>query len=411
VSPIVQRYTLFEKEEKMAFDIRNFKDLDPGERILLGPGPSNVSPRVLQAMSAPCIGHLDPYFLKVMDETQQLLRYLFQTGHALTIPVSGTGSAGMETCFVNVVEPGDEVAVCVNGVFGTRMVDIVNRIGGKLIRVDAEWGRAIDPEAVRKAVKGKSPKVLAVVHAETSTGACTPLEDLSRLAQETGALFLVDTVTSLGGIEVAVDKMQIDAVYSGTQKCLSCPPGLSPISFSEKALHALKTRKTPVVSWYLDMGMVGSYWGAERKYHHTAPVNAIYGLREALRIIAEEGLETRFRRHLLNHRALVAGIEAMGLSMYVPKAERLPTLNTIRIPEGADDARVRKALLENFGIEIGAGLGALAGKVWRVGLMGHSSARKNVVLFLSALTSILRAQGVKVKPEAVEAASAIYAGA
>lgn len=395
----------------MTFDITNFKDLDPGERILMGPGPSNVSPRVLQAMAAPCIGHLDPYFLKVMDETQQLLRYVFRTRNALTIPVSGTGSAGMETCFVNVVEPGDEVLVCVNGVFGTRMTDIVNRIGGKLIRVDAEWGRAMDPEAVRKAVKGKTPKVIAVVHAETSTGACTPLEELSSIARETGALFLVDMVTSLGGIEVDVDKMGIDVVYSGTQKCLSCPPGLSPISFSEKALQVLKTRKTPVVSWYLDMGMVASYWGAERKYHHTAPVNAIYGLREALRIIAEEGLEARFARHLLNHRALVAGIEAMGLSMYVPKAERLRTLNTIRIPEGAEDAKVRKALLNDFGIEIGAGLGALAGKVWRVGLMGHSSTRKNVILFLSALTAILEAQGVSVKPGAVEAASAVYGGA
>lgn len=395
----------------MTFDITNFKDLDPGERILMGPGPSNVSPRVLQAMAAPCIGHLDPYFLKVMDETQQLLRYVFRTRNALTIPVSGTGSAGMETCFVNVVEPGDEVLVCVNGVFGTRMTDIVNRIGGKLIRVDAEWGRAMDPEAVRKAVKGKTPKVIAVVHAETSTGACTPLEELSSIARETGALFLVDMVTSLGGIEVDVDKMGIDVVYSGTQKCLSCPPGLSPISFSEKALQVLKTRKTPVVSWYLDMGMVASYWGAERKYHHTAPVNAIYGLREALRIIAEEGLEARFARHLLNHRALVAGIEAMGLSMYVPKAERLRTLNTIRIPEGAEDAKVRKALLNDFGIEIGAGLGALAGKVWRVGLMGHSSTRKNVILFLSALTAILEVQGVSVKPGAVEAASAVYGGA
>jgi len=394
----------------MTFDITSFKDLDPGERILMGPGPSNVSPRVLQAMAAPCIGHLDPYFLKVMDETQQLLRYLFRTGNALTIPVSGTGSAGMETCFVNVVEPGDEVVVCVNGVFGTRMTDIVNRIGGKLIRVDAEWGRAIDPEAVRKAVKGKTPKVLAVVHAETSTGACTPLEELSSIARQTGALFLVDAVTSLGGIELDVDKTGIDVVYSGTQKCLSCPPGLSPISFSEKALQVLKTRKTPVVSWYLDMGMVASYWGAERKYHHTAPVNAIYGLREALRIIAEEGLEARFARHLLNHRALVAGIEAMGLSMVVPKAERLRTLNTIRIPEGAEDAKVRKALLNEFGIEIGAGLGTLAGKVWRVGLMGHSSTRKNVILFLSALTMILKTQGVSVKPGAVEAASAVYPG-
>ncbi len=391
-------------------DPRQFRDINPGERILMGPGPSDVPARVLQAMSAPCIGHLDPYFLSVMDETQQLLRYLFQTDNALTIPVSATGSAGMETCFVNLVEPGDSVIVCVNGVFGNRMSDIVGRIGGKLTRVDAPWGRAIDPEDARKAVKEANPKVLAAVHAETSTGVCQPLEDLTAIAKEAGALFLVDTVTSLGGIEVAVDRMGIDAVYSGTQKCLSCPPGLSPISLSPAALETLKNRKSPVVSWYLDMNMVANYWGAERKYHHTAPVNMIYALREAVRIIAEEGLENRFARHWLNHRALVAGLEAMGLSMLVAESERLPMLNTVCIPDGVDDAKIRKTLLKDFGIEIGGGLGDLAGKAWRVGLMGHAARPKNVVLFLAALETILKAEGVPVKPGALEAAVGVYGG-
>ena len=392
----------------MSFNADDFRDVDPGERVLMGPGPSDVPVRILQAMSAPCIGHLDPVFLSIMDETQRLLRFLFQTENALTIPVSGTGSAGMETCFVNLVEPGDEVVVCVNGVFGTRMCDIVNRLGAKLIRVDAEWGKTIDPDSVREAVRGKNPKVLAVVHAETSTGVLQPLEDLSSIARESGALFLVDMVTSLAGIEVALDRMGIDAAYSGTQKCISCPPGLSPISFSAAAMEALKNRKSPVVSWYLDMSMVSSYWGADRKYHHTAPINMIYGLREALRIIAEEGLEARFARHMLNHRALVAGIEGMGLSMLVPEGERLPMLNAVRIPEGADDLKVRKALLNDFGMEIGGGLGDLAGKIWRVGLMGHASRRRNVFLFLSALETILKTQGINVQPGALEAASSVY---
>ncbi len=390
----------------MTFDRNAFRDLDPGQRILMGPGPSDVHPRVLQALSAPCIGHLDPRFLSIMDETQQLLRFLFQTQNPLTMPVSGTGSAGMETCFVNLVEPGDEVVVCVNGVFGTRMADIVNRLGGKLIRVDGEWGRAVDADAVRKAVQGRSPKALAMVHAETSTGACTPLEDLSRIAKDCGALFLVDMVTSLAGMEVALDRMGIDAAYSGTQKCISCPPGLSPVSFSAAAMEALNNRKGPVASWYLDMSMVSSYWGSERKYHHTAPINMIYALREALRLIAEEGLEARFERHRRNHRALVAGLEAMGLSMLVPESERLPMLNAVRIPEGADDGKVRKSLLNDFGIEIGGGLGDLAGKVWRVGIMGHASCRRNVVLFLAALECILKAQGVKVRPGGAEEAAA-----
>lgn len=392
----------------MRLNVNDFRDIDPGQRVLMGPGPSDVPARVLQAMSAPCIGHLDPYFLSVMDETQRLLRFLFQTENPLTIPVSGTGSAGMETCFVNLVEPGDEVVVCVNGVFGTRMSDIVNRLGGKLIRVDGEWGKTIDPETVRKAVEGRSPKLIAVVHAETSTGVCQPLEELASIARDCGALFLVDTVTSLGGMDVSLDKVGIDAAYSGTQKCISCPPGLSPISFSPAAMKVLENRKSPVVSWYLDMGMVRSYWGTERKYHHTAPINMIYALREALRIIGEEGLEARFERHRLNHRALVAGIEAMGLNMLVSKSERLPMLNAIRIPEGADDLQVRKTLLKEFGIEIGGGLGDLAGKIWRVGLMGHSSCRRNVFLFLSALETALKSQGIKVRTGSLEAASSVY---
>jgi len=394
--------------EDFKVNSKNFKDINPSQRILMGPGPSGVSPRVLRAMAAPCIGHLDPYFLSMMDETQQLLRFLFQTKNALTLPVSGTGSAGMETCLVNLVEPGDEVVVCVNGVFGTRMCDIVTRIGGVLIRVDAEWGQTIDPEAVRKAVKGKSPKLLAVVHAETSTGVCQPLKELSKISKVHGALFLVDIVTSLGGMNVAIDEIGIDAAYSGTQKCLSCPPGLSPVSFSEAAMVALTQRKSPVLSWYLDMSMVKNYWGNERKYHHTAPINMIYGLREALRIIAEEGLEARFARHRLHHQALVAGIEAMGLSMLVSEDERLPMLNTIRIPGGADDTVVRKTLLNDYDIEIGGGLGNLAGKIWRVGLMGHSAKKKNVFLFLSALETILKRQGIKVQAGALDAAEAVY---
>jgi alanine-glyoxylate transaminase/serine-glyoxylate transaminase/serine-pyruvate transaminase len=359
----------------MHLDPQSFRDIDPGSRVLMGPGPSDVPARILQAMSAPCIGHLDPYFLALMDETQRLLRFLFQTENELTIPVSGTGSAGMEACFVN---------------------------------LDFEWGRAVDPEAVRSAIQGKAPKLVAVVHAETSTGVCTPLEDLSKIAHDAGALFLVDAVTSLAGLEVAVDKRGIDAVYSGTQKCLSCPPGLSPISLSPAALKTLESRKTPVVSWYLDMSMVRNYWGGDRKYHHTAPINMIYALREALRIVAEEGLEARFARHRLNHLALVAGIEAMGLSMLVPEAERLPMLNAVRIPEGANDAKVRGSLLQQFGIEIGGGLGDLAGKVWRVGLMGHASSARNVCLFLAALETVLRDGGVKVGAGALEAAAQVY---
>ncbi len=392
----------------MQVDPMTYRDLDPGQRILMGPGPSNVPSRVLQAMASPCIGHLDPYFLEIMDETQELLRFLFQTENSLTIPVSGTGSSGMETCLVNLVEPGDKVLVCVNGVFGTRMCDIVTRIGGQLIRVDAPWGRAIDPDDVRRATKDKGASLIAVVHAETSTGACSPVADISKVAREVGALFLVDVVTSLGGMEVSLDSMGIDAAYGGTQKCISCPPGLSPVSFSPRAMEKLNGRKTPVPSWYLDMTMVSSYWGPERKYHHTAPINMIYAFREALRIIAEEGLEERWARHRLNHGALVSGLEAMGLEMLVPEDQRLPMLSAVLIPEGCDDLAARRALLERFGIEIGGGLGDLAGRIWRIGLMGHSCRPENVFIFLSALESILRAQGVKIREGGLQAASRVY---
>jgi alanine-glyoxylate transaminase / serine-glyoxylate transaminase / serine-pyruvate transaminase len=392
----------------MTLNANEYKYANPVQRILMGPGPSEIPPRVLRAMAAPCVGYLDPYFLSVMDETQKLLRYLFQTGNELTLPMTGTGMAGMEACLVNMLEPGDEAVICVHGAFGGRMCEIVERLGCKLIRVDGEWGRKTDPEAVRKAVKGKSPKLLAVVHAETSTGVCQPLEDLAGIAKEAGALFMVDMVTSLGGLDIAVDRSKIDVAYSGTQKCISCPPGLTPLTFSEAAMQVLKKRKTLVPNWYLDMSMVKNYWNSERKYHHTAPINMMYGILEALRIISEEGLETRFARHILNHRALVAGIEAMGLKMLVPESERLPTLNTVVVPQGVEDLKVRKALLEEFGIEIGGGLGALAGKIWRIGLMGHSSTRRNVLLFLSALQSILKVQGVKIGGGALEAAEDIY---
>jgi alanine-glyoxylate transaminase/serine-glyoxylate transaminase/serine-pyruvate transaminase len=385
------------------------RDIDPGERLLMGPGPSNVPPRVLQAMSAPCIGHLDPYFLAAMNETQQLLRHVMQTANHLTIPISATGSAGMEACLVNLVEPGETVVVAVNGVFGARMAAIVDRIGGKLVRVDGQWGRAVDPDAVARAVKGCSAKVVAVVNAETSTGACTPLADMAAIAHDAGALLVADCVTSLGGMDVAIDQVKVDAAYSGTQKCLSCPPGLAPLTFSAVAVAALEKRRVPPVSWYLDLSMVRDYWGTERKYHHTAPINMIYALREALRIIAEEGLAARFARHRRHHLALVAGLEAMGLVMLVPADERLPMLNVVRIPDGINDAKVRKALLNDFGIEIGGGLGQFAGKVWRIGLMGHTCRRRNVVFFLAALETVLKAEGFNARPGAAEAAAAVWA--
>lgn len=376
--------------------------LVPPRRILLGPGPSDVPPRVLAAMGAPTIGHLDPQYLQIMDETRRMLRAVFQTKNELTLAVSGTGSAGMEAAVVNLIEPGDEMIVCVNGVFGTRMRDVAQRAGATVHSIEAEWGTAIDPGAVAQSLKAHpKTKVVGIVHAETSTGVHQPLEEISRLVHDAGALLLADTVTSLGGMDVRVDEWKIDACYSGTQKCLSCPPGLAPLTFSAAAVAAMEKRKTKVASWYLDMTMVRQYWGEQRVYHHTAPINMTYGLYEALRMILEEGLQQRIARHTLHHRALRAGLETLGVQ-YIPK-QSLTTLNAVMVPEGVDDAQTRKRLLEDFGIEIGSGLGPFKGKAWRIGLMGTSSNKPNVTLLLAALETLVPARG-----KALAAAGEVY---
>ena len=357
----------------------------------MGPGPSDVHPRVLKAMSTPLIGHLDPQFIEIMDGVMEMLRWLFQTKNEVTFPVSATGSAGMETCFVNLLEPGDEAMVCVNGVFGNRMCDNVERCGAKLVRVDAPWGRIIEPAHLEQALEGCNPKLIAIVHAETSTGVRQPLEEISKIAHDAGALLLVDTVTSLGGTEVQMDNWGIDAIYSGTQKCISAPPGLSPVSFGPRAVEVMDKRKTKVQSWYLDLSMVRKYWaGSKRAYHHTAPISMVYALYEALRLIFEEGLDARFERHRLNHELLRDGLEQMGFEFIVAPEYRLPMLNAVKIPAGVDDAAVRRQLLDEFNIEIGAGLGDFAGKVWRIGLMGCSSTQNHVNMLLAALRKILK---------------------
>ncbi len=378
------------------------------KRVLMGPGPSNCHPSVLEALSEPLLGHLDPDFITIMDETQGMLRQVMKTENELTLPVSGTGSAGMETCLCNLIEPGDRVLVCINGVFGTRMADIVGRLGGELHTVEAEWGKAFELDAISQAVKESQPKVVCIVHAETSTGVLQPMSLLSGIVRGAGALLLVDTVTSLGGCNVDVDGWQLDAVYSGTQKCLSCPPGLAPVTLGPRALEAMDARKTKVPSWYLDMTMVRKYWGSDRVYHHTAPISMIYALNQALRVIVQEGLDERFARHDLNHRALVAGLEGMGLEMLVDERHRLPMLNAVMIPEGINDKTVRRSLLYEFNIEIGGGLGPLAGKVWRIGLMGHSCQPENVMLLLDALGTILKAEGAHVNPEAKTDAETVF---
>ncbi len=379
---------------------------------MMGPGPSDVDPRVLRAMSTPLVGHLDPDFLQIMNETQQLLRFVMQTQNRFTIAVSGTGSAGMETCLCNIIEEGDEVVVCVNGVFGERMSDIVERCRGKLTRVEAPWGNIIEPEQVAEALKGRKVKAVAIVHAETSTGIHQPLEEISKIVHDHGALFVVDAVTSLGGTKVALDEWGIDVCYSGTQKCLSCPPGLAPVSFNDRAMDMLRNRKQKVQSWYFDMSMVERYWGEERAYHHTAPISMIYALHEALRIIQEEGLVPRFERHRRNHEALKAGLAALGIEYLPQEGYRLPMLNAVGIPNGVEDAKVRKRLLNDFGIEIGGGLGKFKGKAWRIGLMGYSCTERNVLLFLAALEEILHGEGLKIKPGfGVAAAEETYAKA
>jgi alanine-glyoxylate transaminase / serine-glyoxylate transaminase / serine-pyruvate transaminase len=385
---------------------KSFERFQPPKRILLGPGPSPVDDRVLSAMAAPVLGHLDPLFLQCMDDVQSLLRYVFETENRVTIPISATGSAGMEAALVNVIEPGDEVVVCVNGVFGERMRDIVERAGGKPSVVEAKWGEAIDPSRIQTALASSKPRALALVHAETSTGVLQDLSGLAEMAHDHGALFIVDAVTSLGGHPVGIDRSGIDICYSGTQKCIGAPPGLSPITFNERALDRIRSRSSKVQSWYLDITMVERYWGDDRTYHHTAPISMNYALREALRLIHEEGLERRWRRHEQNHRALVAGIEAMGLSMAVAPDQRLWSLNAVSVPEGVDDARVRTRLLDE-NIEIGGGLGPLKGKIWRIGLMGSGSTRENVLLVLDALHRALNAEGYAC-PWGVDAAEGQY---
>ncbi|BBL75523.1 pyridoxal-phosphate-dependent aminotransferase family protein [Methylomagnum ishizawai] len=390
--------------------IRSF---NPPIRTLMGPGPSDVHPRILEAMARPTIGHLDPVFVGMMDEMKSLLHYAFRTRNELTLPVSAPGSAGMETCFVNLVEPGDKVIVCQNGVFGGRMKENVERSGATAIMVKDEWGKPVDPNKVAEALAAHpDAKIVAFVQAETSTGALSDAKTLTQLAHDKGCLVIVDAVTSLGGSPLEVDGWGIDAIYSGSQKCLSCAPGLSPVSFGPRAVEKIKARKTPCQSWFLDLSLVMNYWGGgtKRAYHHTAPINGLYGLHEALVMLQEEGIENSWKRHTDMHEALKAGFEALGLSFVVPEGSRLPQLNSVTIPQGVDDAAVRGLLLKRYGLEIGAGLGDLAGKIWRVGLMGHSSSAKNVVFCLTALEAVLSEMKAPIAAGvAVPAAQAVLA--
>lgn len=387
----------------------------PPARTLMGPGPSDVSPRVLAAMARPTLGHLDPVFVQMMDEVKVLLQYAFQTQNALTMPVSAPGSAGMEVCFVNLVEPGDKVVVCQNGVFGGRMKENVERCGGIPIMVQDDWGKPVDPNKVEEALRAHpDAKVVAFVHAETSTGAQSDAATLVKLAHDHGCLTIVDTVTSLAGTPVKVDAWGIDAIYSGTQKCLSCVPGISPVSFSPRAVERIQNRKSKVQSWFLDMNLIMGYWGGgvKRAYHHTAPVNALYALHEALVMVHEEGLEQAWARHAYHHQALKAGIEAMGLQFVVDEPYRLPQLNAISVPTGVDEAAVRAMLLQRYNLEIGAGLGALAGKVWRIGLMGYGCNQRNVLYCLGALDAVLTSMRAPIHSgQAVAAALEVYAQA
>lgn len=391
--------------------IRSF---NPPVRTLMGPGPSDVHPRILEALSRPTLGHLDPAFIGMMDEMKTLLHYAFRTGYELTLPVSAPGSAGMETCFVNLVEPGDTVIVCINGVFGGRMKENVERCGARAVVVEDEWGKPVDPHKVEAALKAH-PEVgiLAFVHAETSTGARSDAETLTRLAHTHDCLAIVDAVTSLGGIPLEVEAWGIDAIYSGSQKCLSCTPGLSPVSFSPRAVERIRNRKSRVQSWFLDLNLVMNYWGggAKRAYHHTAPINALYGLHEALVMLQEEGIEASWQRHRNMHEALKAGLEALGMQFIVEESARLPQLNAVTIPAGVDEARVRATLLNRYGLEIGAGLGTLAGKIWRIGLMGYSASARNVLFCLSALEAVLDEQQAPIqRGVATEAAQKVLIG-
>lgn len=368
----------------------------PPSRILMGPGPSPVPERVLQALSRPTIGHLDPEFIRLMDEIKAALRVAFKTDNELTLPISGPASAGQEACIVNLLEPGDKCVIAINGVFGERLATMAERARAEVIAIRQTWGRAVDPEAVRHTLsEHPDAKLLAFVHAETSTGVLSDAKAVAAAAAEHDCLVLADTVTSLGGVEVEIDAWGIDAAYSGTQKCLSCPPGLSPVTFSDKARDAITSRAAPVQSWFLDLSLLTAYWsgGAQRSYHHTAPINALYGLHEALLVLDEEGLERAWARHRRNHLALVAGLEAMGLEMAVPASERTPQLNAVQVPDGVDEAALRQQLLREHDLEIGAGLGPMAGKIWRIGLMGQGATLENVLYCLDAIEQVLDGAG------------------
>ena len=387
-----------------------FPELRPAARILLGPGPSNVHPRVMKAMASPVVGHLDPDFMKVMEDIKRLLRIVFRTENEITFPVSGTGSAGMETVMANLIEDGDEVVVGVHGAFGTRMAEVAERQGAKVHRVEAPWGRIIEPAQVEAALKSaKKPKLLAIVHAETSTGIHQPIEEISELAHRHGAMMAIDAVTSLGCVPVEIDKWKIDACYSCTQKGIGAPPGLSPVTFSAAAMDSIRKRKTKCRSWYFDVALIEHYWGPDRLYHHTAPITMNYALYEALRIVVEEGLETRWRRHRANASAFQAGVRAMGLELAAQEGYRLPQLSAVAVPTNIDEAKVRAELLRLFNIEIAAGLGPLKGKIWRIGLMGEGSRRENVMLALNALEEILGSMGFEIaRGRALAAADDAY---
>jgi alanine-glyoxylate transaminase/serine-glyoxylate transaminase/serine-pyruvate transaminase len=378
----------------------------------MGPGPSAIHPRVLEAIGKQTVGHLDPYYLEVMDGLQSMLRTVMRTENPMTMAVSATGSAGMESAVVNVIEPGDSMLVCVNGVFGSRMSDVAGRAGATVTTVERPWGEVFRPQDLAEALDTTNPKVVGIVMAETSTGAMQPLEEISQMVRDAGAMLLVDAVTSLGGVDLRVDEWGIDILYSGSQKCLSCPPGLAPITFSPRAMDVIMQRKTKVQSWYLDVSMLANYWGSDRAYHHTAPINMTYALYEALQVLLEEGLENVFARHQQNHLALKAGLLALGFEYAAEQGHQLPMLNAVRIPDGVDDAGTRAQLLNRFGIEIGGGLGVFKGIAWRIGLMGHAARSSNVLLLLSALEQLLSEQGLNFAAgSSVAAANQVYQAA
>jgi alanine-glyoxylate transaminase/serine-glyoxylate transaminase/serine-pyruvate transaminase len=379
--------------------VQQYQDLNTPQRILMGPGPSNVEPRVLSAMSHPILGHLDPLFIQIMGQVQDMLRQVFQTKNNLTVPISGTGSAGMEAAISNLVEPNDSVLVCVNGYFGNRIVDMAQRYRANVQQIDRPWGEVFTLEEIESQLKKQPAKLVAIVHAETSTGALQPIEGLADVVHRYGGLLLVDCVTSLGGVPVTIDAWDIDAAYSGTQKALSCPPGLAPLTFGDRAIQKLHNRKTKVANWYLDLSMYEKYWGAERTYHHTAPISMNFALREALRIVLEEGLEARFTRHRVNAEYLWRRLEEIGLQLFIDAGYRLPTLTTVVVPKNVDEAVVRNRLLNEFNIEIAGGLGILKGRVWRIGLMGYSSKRENIVTLLGALQEIISTTSVSARGE------------